>query len=195
MKSVFSSIMKRYLLFILSAIVLVSCAREWEPEVALPEEGLVERTWTVAMSDGTRAILDDAMRPVWEVGEKLSVYDHVAKVGRVFEITGIDGYKATISGQISEGGDTPFDAVYPAVSAGEWSVSSSGEVSNTLKLPDIQVIPSGRNICPDVLVSTAHSDVPDGVIVFHNITSLLKVQVGRDDIAEIDIDLVGSGGE
>ena len=180
--------MRRYLFFILAALVLVSCAREWEPEEVLPEEGLVERTWTVAMSDGTRATLDETLRPVWEVGEHLSVYDHVSKTGRDFVVQSVDGNIATISGSISSGGDTPFDAIYPAKSAGTWS--STG--TNTLNLPDVQLIPSGRNVCPDVLVSSAHSDSPDGVITFHNISSLLKVQVGRDGIADITVDLVGT---
>ena len=183
--------MKRYVLLILSALVLASCAKEWLPEEVLTEDGLVERTWTVAMDDGTRATLDESLRPVWEVGEQLSVYDHVAQVGRVFEVISVEGNNATISGVISSGGDTPFDAIYPAQSAGEWS--SDG--TNTLKLPDIQLIPSGRNVCPDVLVSTAHHDATDGVIVFHNISSLLKVQVSREDISGIAIDLVGSSEE
>ena len=183
--------MKRYLLFILSALVLVSCARELVPEEALREEGLVQRTWTVAMDDGTRATLDASLHPVWEVGEQLSVYDHVAKVGRVFEVTYVDGNRATVTGWISDGGDSPFDAIYPAKSAGGWT--SDG--TNTLKLPDTQVIPSGRNVCPDVLVSTAHSETADGVATFHNISSLLKVQVTSEDISGIDIDLIGASDE
>ena len=175
--------MKRYLFFILSAIVLVSCAREWEPEEALPEEGLVERTWTVTMSDGTRATLDESLRPVWEAGEELSVYDHVAGVGRIFTVQSVDGYRAPITGMISDGGDTPFDAIYPAKSAGEW-VSDGTGVNCPLKLPEIQLIPEGRNVCPDVLVSTAHSDLPEGVIAFRNISSLLKVIVDREGISD-----------
>ena len=180
--------MRRYLLLILSALLLVSCVREWEPEEVLTDDGLVERTWTVAMNDGTRATLGDDLRPVWEEGEQLSVYDHVAKVGRIFEIISVDGDVATISGEISAGGDTPFDAIYPAKSAGEWSEDGT----NTLNLPDVQVIPAGRNVCPDVLVSTAHANLPDGIIPFHNISSLLKVQVSREGIADISIDLVDS---
>ena len=183
--------MKRYLLYILSTFVLFSCAKEWNPEEVRTEEGLVERTWTVAMDDGTRATLDASLRPVWEVGEQLSVYDHVAKVGRIFEVVSVDGNTAKVRGSISAGGDVPFDAIYPAKSAGEWS--SDG--TNTLKLPDTQVIPEGRNICPDVLVSTAHGDSPDGLVAFHNISSLLKVQVGREDIVGIDIDLAGAAAD
>ena len=183
--------MRRYLLLILSALLLVSCAREWELEEVLTDDGLVERTWTVSMNDGTRATLDESLRPVWEVGEQLSVYDHLAKVGRIFEVTSVEGCTATISGKVTRGGDIPFDAVYPARSAGEWS--SDG--TNTPELPDTQIIPSGRNVCPDVLVSTAHSDSPEGVVPFHNISSLLKVNVTRDDIAEISIDLVGASSE
>ena len=183
--------MRKYLSFLLSAFVLVSCALEWEPEEVLTEDDLVERTWTVEMNDDTRATLDESLRPVWEVGEQLSVYDHRAKVGRIFEVTSVDGCSATISGKVTRGGDIPFDAVYPARSAGEWS--SDG--TNALELPDIQIIPSGRNVCPDVLVSTAHNDLPEGIVSFHNISSLLKVDITRDDIAEISINLVGSSAD
>ena len=178
--------MKKYLLFVLSALALASCVREWMPEQTPVEEGLVERTWTVAMDDGTRATLDGQLRPVWEVGEELSVYDHVSQVGRIFTVTSVEGGIATITGRITAGGDTPFDAVYPAQSAGDWSSDV------TLQLPETQVIPAGRNVCPDALVSTAHSDVPDGIIPFHNIASLLKVTVSREGISDIRIDLAGS---
>ena len=183
--------MKRLILFIVFAFALVSCVQEWSPEEVQTEDGLVLRTWTVTMDGGTRATLDETLHPVWEQGEKLSVYDHVANVGREFEVTSVDGGKATISGYISAGGDTPFDAIYPSCSAGEWS--SDG--TNTIKLPEKQIIPDGRNVCPDVLVSTAHSAVPDGTISFHNISSLLKVQIANDGVADISIDLKGSSAD
>ena len=178
--------MKKILFSVLAALALVSCVREWLPDETPAEEGLVERTWTVSMTGGTRATLDDGLRPVWEVGEELSVYDHVSREGRIFKVSSVDGNIATITGLISAGGDTPFDAVYPAKSAGDWSSDV------TLDLPETQVIPAGRNVCPDVLVSTAHSDVPDGVIPFHNIASLLKVTVDREGISDIRIDLAGA---
>ena len=178
--------MKKILFSVLAALALVSCVREWLPDETPAEEGLVERTWTVSMTGGTRATLDDGLRPVWEVGEELSVYDHVSREGRIFKVSSVDGHIATITGLISAGGDTPFDAVYPAKSAGDWSSDV------TLDLPETQVIPAGRNVCPDVLVSTAHSDVPDGVIPFHNIASLLKVTVDREGISDIRIDLAGA---
>ena len=178
--------MKRLWIYALAALALVSCVREWGPEVVPAEEGLVERTWTVAMSDATRATLDGNLYPVWEVGERLSVYDPVVGTGRVFTVTAVEGNQATISGQISEG-DFPFDAIYPSVSAGAWR--SDG--TNSVKFPATQLIPAGRNVCPDMLVSTAHSDNPDGPITFHNAVSLLKVKLGRGDIESITLRLTG----
>ena len=179
--------MKKILLFLLSALALVSCVRESIPVETPAEEGLVERTWTVSMTGDARAAIDIDLRPVWEVGEELSVYDHVSRVGRIFKVASVDGNIATITGQISAGGDTPFDAVYPAQSAGDWS----SDVTAALHLPEVQTIPAGRNVCPEVLVSTAHSDIPEGVIPFHNLASLLKVTVGREGISDIRIDLAG----
>ena len=183
--------MKKILLSVLTALALVSCVRESIPVETPAEEGLVERTWTVSMTGEARATVDDGLRPVWEVGEELSVYDHVSRVGRIFTVSSIDGNIATITGQISAGGDTPFDAVYPAKSAGDWST----DVTAPLQLPEVQTIPAGRNVCPDVLVSTAHSDVPDGVIPFHNIASLLRVTVGREGVSDIRIDLAGASAD
>ena len=180
--------MRKFLLSVLATLALVSCVRERIPEVVPTEDGLVERTWTVSMTGGARASLDDKLLPVWEVGEDLSVYDHVSRVGRIFTVSSVDGNIATITGQISAGGDTPFDAVYPAKSAGNWSSGAT----TTLNLPEVQSIPAGRNVCPDVLVSTAHSDVPDGIIPFHNLASLLKVTVSREGLSDIRIDLAGS---
>lgn len=179
--------MKKILLSVLAALALVSCVREKIPVETPAEEGLVERSWTVSMTGEAHASVDGGLRPVWEVGEELSVYDHVARVGRIFKVSSIDGNIATITGQISAGGDTPFDAVYPAKSAGNWST----DVSATLQIPEVQTIPAGRNVCPDMLVSTAHSDAPDGIIPFHNLASLLKVTVGREGLSDIRIDLAG----
>lgn len=179
--------MKKILLSVLAALALVSCVRESIPAETPAEEGLVERTWTVSMTGEARATLDPGLRPVWEVGEELSVYDHVSRVGRIFKVSSVDGNVATITGLISAGGDTPFDAVYPAQCAGDWS----SDVTAGWKLPEVQSIPAGRNVCPDALVSTAHSDVPDGVIPFHNLASLLKVTVDREGISDLRIDLAG----
>ena len=179
--------MKKILISVLAALALVSCVRETIPAGTPAEEGLVERTWTVSMTGDARATVDDNLRPVWEVGEELSVYDHVSGVGRIFKVSSIDGNIATITGQITAGGETPFDAVYPARCAGDWST----DVATSLQLPEVQSIPAGRNVCPDVLVSTAHCDYPEGVIPFHNLVSLLRVTVGREGISEIRIDLAG----
>ena len=111
--------MKKYLLYLLSALALVSCAREWLPDETPLEDLLIERTFTVVMDDATRAFLNEDLSPVWEVGEELSVYDHITGTGRIFKVESVDGVSATITGSISAGGDTPFDAIYPAGSAGE----------------------------------------------------------------------------
>ena len=177
--------MKRLLCAIFLLLSLAACVREWTPEpepVAVQE---VEKTWTVTF-DATRASLDGDLYPVWEVGEKLSVYDPVVNSGRVFTVTEVNGHTATISGRISEG-DFPFDAIYPSKSAGAWS--SSG--TNRAKLPQVQKIPAGRNVCPDVLVSMAHSEDPDAGIVFHNAVSLLKFKLGRSGLSTAAFTLSG----
>ena len=181
--------MKRILPILTLLLAAVSCVREWSP--ALPEEdaGLVERSWTVSVDPASRATLDGELFPVWEPGEHLSVYDPVRQVGCVFIVTEVSGHSATISGTISAG-DFPFDAIYPSKSAGAWS--SDG--TNRAKLPAVQTIPAGRRICPDVLVSIAHSEHPEEGVVFHNAVSLLRFSLAREDIASVRITLGGPQG-
>ena len=179
--------MKRILTSFLVLLAAVACVREGPLEKESPEEGLVEKTWTVHFDGSTRATLDEDLYPVWEVGEKLSVYDPKIQSGRVFTVTEVSGHSATITGKISEG-DFPFDAIYPSKSAGAWS--SDG--TNRPKLPAVQAIPAGRQLCPDVLVSTAHSEHPEEGVVFHNAVSLLKFRIGREKIATVRFDLKGS---
>ena len=173
--------MKRLAASLLAALCLfsVSCVREWEPDGAL-----VERTWTVTLEPGTRATLDGELYPVWEVGERLSVYDPVVGTGRVFTVVSVNGRTAEISGRISEG-DFPFDAIYPSKSAGAWNTDGT----NQPKLPATQVIPAGRDICPDVLVATAHSEHPEAGITFRNRVSLLQFEIDREDIASVTVSL------
>ena len=80
--------MKRYFICILAAVALASCLREPVPESA--DDGLVEKTWTVSFDAGTRGTLDETLYPVWEVGEKLSVYDPVVQTGRVFTVNEVN---------------------------------------------------------------------------------------------------------
>ena len=178
--------MKRIIASLLAALCLlsVSCIREWEPDVAL-----VERTWSVSFEPATRGTLDGELYPVWEVGERLSVYDPVVGTGRVFTVTSVNGRTAEISGKISDG-DFPFDAIYPSKSAGAWSADGT----NSPKLPATQTIPAGRDICPDVLVATAHSEHPENGITFHNSVSLLQFELDREDIASVTVSLAGEDG-
>ncbi len=177
--------MKRFFILLFCALLAVSCLSGWDPVPESAEEGLVERTWTVTIDPGTRATLDEALYPIWEVGEKLSVYDPKIQSGRAFTVTEVNGHTATISGKISEG-DFPFDAIYPSKSAGAWA--SDG--TNRAKLPATQVIPAGRNLCPDVLVSTAHSEHPEAGVVFHNAISLLRFRLERDDVTGVAFELL-----
>ncbi len=179
--------MKRIWIYALAALALVSCVRELRPEpVVESDDGLVERTWTVSFGPETRATLDEGLCPVWEVGEKLSIYDPVINTGRAFTVTSVSGHRATITGRISDG-DFPINAIYPSKSAGAWTK----EGTNRPKLPATQSIPSGRNVCPDVLVSMASSEHQDELLVFHNAVSLLKFRIAREGLSTVRFELSG----
>ncbi|MBR1576152.1 MAG: hypothetical protein IJ654_06870 [Bacteroidales bacterium] len=180
--------MKKTIYLFLASLLLNACVREvLVPPAGPSEDGLVEKTWTVRFGDGTRATLDEDLYPVWEVGERLSVYDPTIGSGRVFTVSEVNGHSAVITGRISDG-VTLFDAIYPSKSAGAWAPDGT----NRAKLPAVQSIPAGRNICPDVLVSTAHSDHPEESILFHNAVSLLRFRLDRSDLSTVRFDLDGA---
>ena len=180
--------MKKAIYLFLATLLLNACVREvLVPPAGPSEDGLVEKTWTVRFGDGTRATLDEDLYPVWEVGERLSVYDPTIGSGRVFTVSEVNGHSAVITGRISDG-VTLFDAIYPSKSAGAWAPDGT----NRAKLPAVQSIPAGRNICPDVLVSTAHSDHPEESILFHNAVSLLRFRLDRSDLSTVRFDLDGA---
>jgi len=183
--------MKKHLilLFALLSMTAVSCNDEFiEKELNLStqeeEEGLITKSYQVEFESATRAILDDNT-PVWEIGEKLSVYDPIASKSRTFTVTEVKDNRATISGEISEG-DFAFSAVYPENCAGSWSSISDCSIT----IPSTQSIPEGREIDPGVLVSQAYCETPStSAIIFHNKVALLSFSITKEDIQSVKIEL------
>ena len=141
-----------------------------------------ETTYTVTFEPATKSTLDAEYFPEWEVGEEVSVYDPIAKAPVTFTVTEVNGSSATISGNISKG-DFAFSAVYPASAVDAWVDDSTC----LWTVPQEQTIPSGRNIAPDALVSTAFNQ--SGEIVFRNQTALLDFTVDEPDMAAVKFNI------
>lgn len=145
------------------------------------------RSFTVSFEQGLKSELNDGYQPVWTVGEEVSVYDPVAGKACIFVVTESDGVTATIKGNISEG-DFAISAVYPASAVNSWTDATTCSYS----IPVTQVVPAGKDIAPDVLVSAAISQSQDQTIVFENKTSLLTFSVDTTDIKSVDFVIGGA---
>lgn len=172
----------------LAALAFAACTVEMAPDGPESSSNLVTKTWNVSFGDDSRAFLGDNLKPVWEEGEELSVFDPLAQVGRIFTVTKVEGSVATITGEISEG-NFAFKAAYPAKNVTGWT--ASGECSYLI--PSAQEVSAGRTVDPYALVSTASTDTPQNGIVFHNQVALLKFQVDKDDIKYAYVGLDNGG--
>jgi len=183
MKSIFRVLLLAFLFF--SA---VSCVKELLFE---DEGGLVERTYVVCISDQdeeSRAFLKDGVTPVWEEGEKVSVYDPIKSQACTFTVQSVESGKARITGMISDG-EFAFSAVYPASAVKSWTDINTVEYN----ISEEQVIESGSYVDQSSLVSRAYSSNPAGKIVFNNEVSLLKFKVAVDGISTVRIALLKKG--
>jgi len=181
----------KYLLLAVLALLIASCMSDPLKESLVQdvcEEGLVKRTYNISFEESvaTRSFLSEST-PVWEVGEKVSVYDPIASTARIFTVDAVKNGTATISGAISDG-DFAFSAVYPASCAGTWKSITEPSYS----APSAQVIPQDRDIASDALVSYAYTANPDNGITFKNMVSLIQFKTGRDDIEKFELKLGSS---
>jgi len=174
------------------ALMIASCMADPLQESLvqrIDEEGLVERTYSISFEESsvTKSFLS-GNTPVWEVGEKVSVYDPIAATARIFNVDAVNDGCATISGMISDG-NFAFSAVYPASCAGTWKSITEPSYS----APAVQTIKEGRDIASDALVSYAYSANPQGNISFKNMVSLIQFKTGRDDIEKVEFKLGSDG--
>lgn len=182
--------MRKRILLILPvlSLFLFSCSREFLIEKA-EQDGLVKRDFVVSCGEITKAYLGDDLKAVWEVGDSISVYDPIAKVGRLFKVSEIVDGRAKITGTISEG-DFPFSGVYPFKAVKSWT----SQTEYVPEYPKTQPVRSGHNISRNALMSSALDADANGIISFTPDASLLKFKILRSDIASVILQLKASAG-
>lgn len=124
----------------------------------------------------------DGTAVLWESTDQVRIYDNVAPATpHDFSVTPSDpASSAELSGQVAEG-SSHFHAVSPAAAG----VSISGS-DITLNLPAAQVIPAGKNVSGEALLSVASAD-RGNALEFKNVCGFLKVEVSYKNVKSITV--------
>ncbi len=127
----------------------------------------------VAHSEATTRSALDGLNPIWVAGDAITVFGEDGS-GVEFSYAGDNIFK----GDISE--SPKYYAVYPA------SVSNllAGGVL-TASVPSEQKLAGGQNVAPGSLVSFAVTENDN--LYFRNAVGLVKINIGRSDIASVTI--------
>ena len=180
--------MKRTVLFIAAATAMIltaACVKDAIHEIAPSRDGLKPMEFTVQFEDtGTKAWLD-GLSVRWSDGDKVAVFDGINAEPNEFTVSNVNGKSATISGTVAYGA-TEFCAVYPFSAA-----NSRTEKGATINLNRYQVVPAGRNVAPDALVSVALSS--GGSMLFRNVVSLVAFDITTDVVSSVTF--YGNAGE
>lgn len=178
--------MKKIIAIASVLLAVVACKKENIAENA-PADGMVKVTFTADIPDCEfgKASLDGKV-VVWEKGEKVAVYDGVNPDANSFEVVSVDGNKASISGEIAQTA-TELTAVYPFSAA-----KGSAEGNVAVNIPQGQIVPEGKSIDPNALVSVAKANVGEN-LVFRNVVSLIRFTVAEEGATSVLF--VGNSGE
>ena len=158
-------------------VLSAACAKEAIYESVPSQDGMKAIEFTVQLEDtGTKAWLD-GLSVCWSDGEKVAVFDGISAEPNEFTVWNANGKTATISGTVSDRA-TEFCAVYPFSAA-----KSRTETGVNISLGQYQVIPAGKTVDPDALVSVALSS--GGSMLFRNVFSLVAFDITTNNVRSV----------
>ena len=174
--------MKKTRLFVFAAMLAaasVSCQKDEnfesqsqpeQSEVAFIPFELSARTENSEMP--TRLSLGKELKPAWEEGDQLGVYDGV-KIQQ-FDLTDLE--TSTFTGSLAEGA-TQLNAIYPYGAA---TAFAGGKF--TASIPAEQVIEQGDSLATGALLAMAHPvDIGDDKVqfAFKNVCGLIRFEISK----------------
>lgn len=174
--------MKKTRLFVFAAMLAaasVSCQKDEnfesqsqpeQSEVAFILFELSARTENSEMP--TRLSLGKELKPAWEEGDQLGVYDGV-KIQQ-FDLTDLE--TSTFTGSLAEGA-TQLNAIYPYGAA---TAFAGGKF--TASIPAEQVIEQGDSLATGALLAMAHPvDIGDDKVqfAFKNVCGLIRFEISK----------------
>lgn len=183
--------MKKYYAIFAAVLFLAapSCTKQ-EKSVDTPDGEITLETISLTAGKEARDIpvapqskaFIDGTAVLWESTDQVRIYDDVAPATpHDFSVTPSDpASSAELSGQVAEG-SSHFHAVSPAAAG----VSISGS-DITLSLPAAQVIPAGKNVSSEALLSVASAD-RGNALEFKNVCGFLKVEVSYKNVKSITV--------
>ena len=183
--------MKKYYAIFAAVLFLAapSCTKQ-EKSVDTPNGEITLETISLTAGKEARDIpvapqskaFIDGTAVLWESTDQVRIYDNVAPATpHDFSVTPSDpASSAELSGQVAEG-SSHFHAVSPAAAG----VSISGS-DITLNLPAAQVIPAGKNVSGEALLSVASAD-RGNALEFKNVCGFLKVEVSYKNVKSITV--------
>ena len=151
----------------LCTLAFNACIEEAAPILPEYEGDLVEMTFEASVAETKAAF--DGKRINWEVGDKVAIYDGIAK--REFTVQSVKGGVASIKGPVAAEA-TEFYAVTPFSAARE-ALPGDGKIY--FNLPTEQVLALGKDFDEDAFVAVGKVDGTR--ISFNNVVSLLKIYI------------------
>lgn len=172
---------------LLAMLSLASCSKETEyakEEAKAPENvrlvSLNINAGGEAITDTKAIVSEDGKNIFWEISDKLGVFDGTEK--REFTTSTADGTssRTQFSGEVAENAESLI-AVYPF----EAGISCS-EGAVTAVIPQEQIVPAGKNIAQNAIVSVGK--IESGKLELKTLVAVVKVSVKRPDVKAIIIE-------
>ncbi|MBR3074754.1 MAG: hypothetical protein IKH11_03230 [Bacteroidales bacterium] len=189
MKKVYNAVLAT-----LSVMVLFSCSqKEIEPDVIDNGNNTAVEKVRVTFEAGvaTKAYIDEDATPnvKWDTDDVIAVWDGTE--WERFTAASVNGSSAVFTGEIVPDAGfamTDFKAVYPYD-----AVTDKNASAISITVPSAQSVPSGKSIDRSALVAVAGSDA-DGLLTFHQVCALVKVNVTETGISSIKLGGTGFAG-
>lgn len=190
-------IMKRYYLYLLSILVLVSCSKEQQDTITANSVNYSPKFYAEIDNALTRTYVNDALKVCWNEKDKLSVFTSTAN-----QLYQFDGNTGDLEGTFSvvemnnslTGSSLSVDANYAVYPYNEeTTISSDGTLS--FDLPQNQVyIPSSFGINSNPMIAVTENK-NDTYLSFKNICGYLRLSLYGDSITAKSIRLEGNTNE
>lgn len=156
-----------------AAVLAVSCVNGQVEPMEEPSVGEVEGIEFVAHTEPVSKSALNGLAPVWVSGDEITVFGEDG-TGVTCTYVGDNTFKGKVITS------DKYYAVYPASSE---NVLNAGVL--TAEIPAEQTLIEGQNVAPGALVSFAVST--DENLYFRNAAGLIKLNIGRSDIASVQV--------
>lgn len=176
---VMKKIMFNYAAAVAATVFAVSCVNGQIEPTEEPSYGEVEGIEFVAHSEPVSKSALNGLSPVWVAGDEITVFGADGN-GVACTYVGNNTFKGKVNAS------DKYYAVYPASSD---NILTAGVL--TAEIPAEQILIEGQNVAPGALVSFAASD--DENLYFRNATGLIKLNIGRSDIASVVLTSTADG--